>query len=97
LTRSSRHLGLYDYSAQDRQQLLELVQVGINPADRVLVEDVLKDFSSLNRTIVKEAIDAITVLTKGHGFTPEMAMFFLNDVPLLLWQKEVSRLEKRQK
>jgi len=93
LARSANHLGLYDYSEQDRKQLLKFIEREISPADRVLVEEVIKNFSSLNKSRIREAVDAVTILTKKHGFTPEMVIFFLNDVPLSLWGKEVARLK----
>ena len=96
LARSSQHLGLYDYSERDRKQLLEFVETNIDPADRTLVKGVIKDFSSLNKSHIREAVRAASLLAEQHGLTPDMIIFFLNDVPLSLWKKEVARLGNKK-
>lgn len=93
LTRSSYHLGGYDYSANDRKDLLEFIKANTNASDQALLGDSIKNFGSLNRACIKEAVDSVMVLAKTHKFTPEMILIFLNDVPLSLWKKEVAHLQ----
>ena len=95
LTRAEDHLGLYDYTLRDRESFRNFLGTSVTPDNRHLIEkEVLEKFQQTYKVLVKEASDAAIRLAREFKYTPEQIFFFLNDVPLTLWKKEVARLEQ---
>lgn len=94
LAKSAKDLGLYDYSINDRKELLTFMEKNLGFDGKLLAEEKIKGFGAKNREYIRQAVEAAMVLVEKHRFTPEMILVFLNDVPISLWKKETARLGK---
>jgi len=94
LAKSDEHLGLYDYTKADRDRFEQFIQHSSLSVDQkdIVQKLVIDQFTNMYKRLVKDAVSVVVDLTTKQGFSSEQVLLFLNDVPLSLWKKEVSRL-----
>lgn len=95
LTKSADQKGLYDYFARTREALeKEIVTVLTGDKKDRALAIIKTNFKDQQERLIRQGLDALTTLTERHKFTIMMAMFYLSDVPLESWQREVRILDK---